>query len=139
MIKKGLSTIFTLGLLGCTNGAHFESPQHSELLEINSHQLLIERFGEPETIHRYTEGPDVASAEELRRSGLSVTNFERWIYTSVNRSERSSRRENGTIGKTVVTIKVESGGSDYVIQSIDWLTDDDYSTFVTVPTLTRSQ
>jgi len=122
MMRSTVAAILITNLIACASGP----PEHREFVGVGSAQELRQYFGEPDAISKFTHSPDVTSQAALRQSGLRVTHYERWVYSSTSRTQRAG----SAYGKTLIILRASNSGSKYFVESISWLSDLQYEKFV---------
>lgn len=123
MWRRALLIATVLSIVGCVR----TMPGHYEFLEVSSREELLEMFGEPDAISKFTHSPDVISPAGGGRTGVRTAYYERWIYPTENRIDTTDADKTKFTGKTIVTLRRSFWGPEYFIESVNWLSDIEFT------------
>tara|TARA_R110002073_G_scaffold41891_3_gene118015 strand:+ start:107 stop:457 length:351 start_codon:yes stop_codon:yes gene_type:complete len=111
-MKHSAIFIFLIAnLAGCASGL----PSHSEFQVVTTQREMSRLFGDPKSIDKFSNSPDVAHAADLARSGLRVMHYERWTYPSIDRTDSSK------IGHTIITFRMSTDGLSGFTEGMSWI------------------
>ena len=111
MMHRAVFGMFAAILMSCASNL----PDHSEFEALRSQSQVRETFGEPHSIDRFSHGPDVPSQADLRRSGLRVIHYERWVYHSKNTKASTG------IGNTYIVFRMNDDRTEGFAEGISWI------------------